>query len=132
MKVNQVDDHFYLSADETNTFNELPVANYSVAYCEIKGFYLIKKEEFEIPAKIYGRSTMPERILNTYHKLGHGIGVLFSGPKGSGKPVVMITTGFANNDFSNFLGLIETPAIILIDEFEKIYEEEEKRNFFLS
>lgn len=125
--------------------DQLQVGNYAVEYSQYEGFYLLDREPFSIPQKIYGGSTFPERILSTYTKLKRGMGVLLSGPKGTGKtveakitcqqsnmPVIMITSAFAGSSFQDFIESIKTPSVILIDEFEKVYDDETERNFFLS
>lgn len=123
----------------------LKVGNYAVSFSDLKGFFLTEREELDLPKKIYGGSNFPDRVLNTYNSFKKGMGVLLSGPKGTGKtveaksiciksnmPVVLLTTGYSGGDFAEFLESIKTPSVIFIDEFEKVYDEEDKRNFFLS
>lgn len=111
----------------------------------LAGFYLEKKEKFDLPTKIYGKSGFPDRALNTFQKLGKGMSVLLSGPKGTGKtveaklicqnsgmPVITITDGYSGAEFSSFIDDITTPSCIFIDEFEKVYFQEVDRNFFLT
>lgn len=108
-------------------------------------FYLDKREKFDFPAKIYGKSNFSERTLSTFNNLGKGMSVLLSGPKGtgktveaklicenSGKPVITINTGYIGAEFADFIESVQTPSVIFIDEFEKVYSNEENRNFFLS
>jgi hypothetical protein len=131
---------------DAESINEkLTVSNYAVSFSQLKGFYLIEREEMDLPKKIYGGSNFPERVLNTYHSFKKGMGVLLSGPKGTGKtveaksicvksnmPVILLTSGYSEPEFAEFLESVKTPSIIFIDEFEKIYGEEDSRNFFLS
>lgn len=73
------------------------------------------------------------------------MGVLLSGEKGTGKtidakltcellkiPVLIINSNFTGTPFSEFLESIKTPCIVFLDEFEKVYAQEEERQFFLS
>ena len=124
---------------------QLAVGNYAVDYNQYEGFFLVEREAFVLPTKLYGETTFPERILNTYTKMGKGMGVLLSGPKGTGKtieakqtcikaemPIILIANAFSGSSFQEFIESIKTPSVIFIDEFEKVYEEEADRNFFLS
>lgn len=126
--------------------DELPVSNYSICYADMKGYYLTRKENFILPSKIYGHTEeFANRVIKTYNSLGKGMGVLLSGFKGTGKtveakqicvnsnkPVLILNTAYIGGGFSEFLDSIETPSIIFIDEFEKVYSQEEARNFFLT
>jgi len=125
--------------------NTLPIGVYSVSKDMMKGYFLNDREPFDLPKKIYGESEFPNRVLAAFNKLGKGMGVLLSGPKGTGKtveakqictksnmPVILITQGYDDAAFSEFIESIKTPSIFFIDEFEKIYCEEGARNFFLS
>jgi hypothetical protein len=128
-----------------NIDTSLPVGIYAVQFNQFTGYKLHRREPLDIPKKIYGLSKFSSRILDTYKKMGKGMGVLLSGPKGTGKtveakvtatesgiPVILITTGYADQAFQDFLDRIKTPCVILIDEFEKLYYDEAHRNFFLS
>lgn len=123
----------------------LPQGIYAVQYNQFTGYTLHKREHLDIPKKIYGLTGFSDRILSTYKNLNRGMGVLLSGPKGTGKtveakitavqsglPVILITTGYADQAFQDFIDRIKTPCVILIDEFEKLYYDEPTRNFFLS
>lgn len=125
--------------------NALPVGVYSVGKDMMRGYILNDRESLDLPKKIYGESDFPNRVLAAFSKLGKGMGVLLSGPKGTGKtveakqicaksdmPVILITQGYDDAAFSEFIESIKTPSIFFIDEFEKIYAEESSRNFFLS
>jgi DNA replication protein DnaC len=131
--------------DAESIKSSLEVKNYAISFSQLKGFQLIEREEMDLPKKIYGNSNFPDRVLNTYHNFKKGMGVLLSGPKGTGKtieaksicvksnmPVILLTEGFSDSNFSEFLESIKTPSVIFIDEFEKIYIDEDSRNFFLS
>ena len=118
---------------------------YNIMVTPSGSFYLDKREKFDFPVKIYGKSTFPDRTLSTFKHLGKGMSVLLSGPKGTGKtveaklicensgvPVITINTGYSGADFADFIESIQTPSCIFIDEFEKTYFNEENRNFFLT
>jgi predicted transcriptional regulator len=125
-------------ADITGTYDKLPVGNYMLKYSEREGFFLVKKEAFNLPSKVYGDQSIINRWLNSWKHNSHkNLGILLTGLKGSGKtitaqkfciesnlPVIIISDGFSGSDFVDF---ITNPklgeCIIFIDEFEKIYSE---------
>jgi hypothetical protein len=122
----------------------LPPGNYSIEFSQMSGFSLNTREDFTMPPKIYGGSVFPDRVVDTFTKLGRGMSVLLSGPKGTGKtveakkicmisnmPVILVTDGFEGPEFKEFIESIKTPCVIFIDEFEKVYSDG-SRNEFLS
>ena len=125
------------------TSNLLP-GNYSIEFSQMSGYSLNTREDFTMPPKIYGGSLFPERVLDTFTKLGRGMSVLLSGPKGTGKtveakkicmlsnmPAILITDGYSGPEFKEFIESIKTPSVVFIDEFEKVYRDD-GRNEFLS
>ena len=101
-------------------------------------------DSFELPKKIYGN---PKDLVSRYIKRWknrneNNMGIVFQGDKGSGKtlcakymcnllkaPIIMITEGC---DDEAFLAFISHPAfhdsVILIDEFEKLYDQSQKND----
>lgn len=116
--------------------NSLPGGNYVLKLNPMMGFYLEQTENFTLPEKLYGNCAInSERILTTFNQRQKNTGVLLVGSKGSGKtllmrkisidsglPVIIINSNFTGDDFNSFLSSITQPAIILFDEFEKIYD----------
>jgi hypothetical protein len=115
---------------------ELPKGNWLVKVHPEMGFYLDRTNDFKLPAKIYGNSTeLAEYYLKAYNAWDSNLGILLNGLKGTGKsllakqicvmselPVIMITESYGGADFISFLSKIDQPAIILMDEFEKVYK----------
>lgn len=111
-----------------------------------RGYHLHARSEFQMPPKIYGgHDQFSTRVLKTYGALGHGMAILLSGPKGCGKtitakqicmeskmPVLTMTAPFGGPDFVEFLTEMPGKCVVFIDEFEKLYREEEQRNQFLT
>lgn len=119
---------------------DLPPGNYTVKFDKnANEFYLDVVADFELPSKIYGKNTdYSTRIINTFGDRPLTTGVLLSGIKGSGKtllakqtsiaaakigiPTIVINHPWYGDEFNTFIQSIETAAIILFDEFEKVYD----------
>ena len=114
----------------------LPNAVFSVAFAHDE-FFLRPASPFVLPPKTYGKtSPHAKRILGAFASEPRSLGVLLAGEKGSGKtllakkvaidsglPVLLISQPFISAEFFLFLQEIDQPAVILFDEFEKVYDE---------
>lgn len=122
---------------------ELPVGTYTVGVDPRKGFYLKSVTNFHMTGKIYGKTPRhAERILNTFDIRPNATGVLLSGEKGSGKtmlakiisqqgaakgiPTIIVNDSFSGDAFNSFIQSIDCPAIIIFDEFEKVFKPEDQ------
>lgn len=122
-------------------YTQLPAGNYVLRAAMMRGFYLERQPDFELPKKIYGSlHAKADRILNTFQDRPSTTGVLLAGEKGSGKtlltklistegkkrgvPTIIINTSYTGDAFNTFLQQINQPAILLFDEFEKTYNKE--------
>ena len=100
-------------------------------------------ESFEINGKLYGDvQNNSARILTTFADRPNATGVILSGEKGSGKtlltkaisingrslgyPTIIINLPWCGDTFNTFVQNIDQPAIILFDEFEKVYEKKQQ------
>ena len=114
---------------------------YSIAYDMKLGYFLEDAPTLELPAKVYGDpSETADRFLKTFADRAHTTGVLLSGLKGAGKslllkvtcinavaagiPVITVNAPFCGDAFSDFIQSIDQPCIIVLDEFEKLYDNE--------
>lgn len=132
------------STDALDISDTLPAGNYMVQYDQNNGEYFLETiSPFEIPSKLYGDVTKnADRIINTYHTRTSSTGLLLTGTKGSGKTLLskslsnsLLKEGIATiviNEclygdlFNKFIQSIDQPAIIMFDEFEKVYNHEKQ------
>jgi energy-coupling factor transporter ATP-binding protein EcfA2 len=136
----------YLRDPEAMNFHDkLPPAVYSIKEHPItEELFLAKIDNFAIPEKRYGNNDRyAQRILATFNKRSSATGVLLCGEKGSGKsllaktlatmaqaenmPVIVINTPRTGDAFFQLLQRIEQPALVLFDEFEKIYVSDKQK-----
>lgn len=117
--------------------DKLPLGTYTLQFNDFsKSFYLHQIEDIQLPNKIYGDvEQFANRVCIKFNSMDRNLGVLLVGSKGAGKtvvgkviatkiscPVIIITEGYDSPEFISFL---TDPAlgncVILIDEFEKLY-----------
>lgn len=134
-------DTFTPTPGRDSMLDTLPTGNYIVIET-MTGLKFHRVESFGDPGRMYGNiNTRAERILSTFLDRPRSTGVLLSGEKGSGKsqlarnvsrlgyekgiPTILVNAPFHGDEFNALLGTIEQPAIILMDEFEKVYGQNE-------
>lgn len=97
-------------------------------------------DNFKIPSKIYSLdSIFLNRVINTFKRRGTNLGVLLNGYKGSGKtvlakiicnkidvPVFLINEKIDCNNIQIFINALDQDSIIFIDEYEKIYGQDDE------
>ncbi len=99
------------------------------------GLYLVRvSDEFTFNHKIYGKDTkFIDRCSKTYQNTNGNLGILLSGVKGTGKsvtakqicnaiglPVIIVEDD--PDELPTFIGAINQDVVILIDEYEKIFQ----------
>jgi len=100
--------------------------------------YFVQVDTFEPYGRVYGNMQQrADRIMNTFAERPQSTGVLLVGEKGSGKtmlakilcmqayakgmPTILINRAWVGDKFNNLIQSISQPAVIFVDEFEKIY-----------
>lgn len=129
---------------------EIPAGTYTVKSSMETGFFLSKIDDFNLPEKIYGSTNnRAERVINTFFERPRSTGVILRGEKGSGKtllttaiakrmveeykiPVIVVENGYTGTGFLSFIDSFEQDIVVLFDEFDKIYPNEENQNTLLS
>jgi hypothetical protein len=130
----------YRPTDEQNvdirTF--LPVGNYIIKADQFGNLFFETVDTFEFASKRYGDNIRhTQRIMDTFMSRGSSTGVMLAGEKGSGKsllartismaaaelniPTIIINAPWCGEQFNALIQSVEQPAVILFDEFEKVY-----------
>ena len=128
-----------LDEDDVQIFDELPPRTYTVTYDDLNGFGLSTIDDFELPSRLYGSTHSDAvRIMATFMDRDSSTGIHLSGVKGSGKtllaktlsvmareaheyPTIVINKNYHGDQFNQFIQAINTPAVVMFDEFEKVY-----------
>lgn len=128
-----------VSANDLDLVNELGNGTFVVKKDDREELFLSPIDPVSVPTKLYGKTEYyANRFLNTFKERHTSTGVLLSGEKGSGKsllaktisvyatkqgiPTIVFNTPFAGDKFNQFIQRINTPSIMLFDEFEKTYD----------
>ncbi len=130
--------------EEMDLHDQLPTGTYTVKYDQMSSRYFLETVTgFEKPGKIYGDALKTrDRILHTFDARPNSTGVMLSGEKGSGKtllamllslegqeqgiPTIVINQPWHGEAFNTFVQMIQQRAIIIFDEFEKVYDKEKQ------
>jgi hypothetical protein len=133
----------WFTADSAPDFKDfLPVGTYLLNNDPVRGYYLSEIDDFTLPKRTYGKEIeRHQRIINTFLSRPAATGVILAGEKGAGKtllskrisieaakqheiPTIIINAPYHGDDFNQFIQSITQPALIILDEFEKVYDNE--------
>jgi hypothetical protein len=138
------DDIFFRLKDEPDTRHDLLPTGTYLLVPTMEGIILKVIPDFKLPKRVYGNvMSRADRILNTFEDRPNSTGVLLSGDKGSGKtlltksislkgikrgyPTLLVNAPLCGDAFNVFIQEINQPAVVLFDEFEKVYSKEEQQ-----
>jgi hypothetical protein len=132
--------------DLTNVMHpRVPAGTYIIEEVPFMGLGLTRVDDFILPAKLYGNTRrVGDRIVNTFNDRVSTTGVLLSGEKGSGKTLLakyvanrlladgavtlLINKPIVGDKFNTLLQMIEQPIVVIFDEFDKTYDDDEQQS----
>lgn len=142
MTVINVSDKFQLFPDDLKTFDKLPKGTYVVRFNKMEGFSLTKRDDLKVDEKMYGHhKAKAQKALKTFDAFERSLGIILSGDKGIGKtmftrymaeqfvnekelPVILVDQPYFG--IADFISSIKQEAMILFDEFEKVFDKQNK------
>lgn len=143
----------YQTPSDIPTITTIPPGTYTLGFDPDNipgGFFLKHINDFTLPSKVYGNNNKyADIILNTFLKeTTRPTTAALAGLKGSGKslcskeicikalnfgiPTIVIGQDYAGPGLNTWLQNIDQPCVIFIDEFEKVYAEQKKRDQLLT
>lgn len=141
MNVVHSGDTFQIYGDALKTYNKLPTGTYEVNFSKFTGFFLTLHTDLTVSEeKIYGSSPAKvEKVLRAFQNVDRNFGVILSGRKGIGKSLFARLLATRAKDYNlpliivssyvpgiaNFLSSIDQEVIVLFDEFEKTFSEQD-------
>ena len=136
MKIIQSGTQHKIHSDDLVVIDSLPAGVYNIEFNPMAGYSLVKRDNFETPEKIYGETPrLVDKMIKRYMSFDKNFGTILTGRKGTGKsmvsrlvsnmlieqgiPTILVTQN--TPDIAGFLASIKQRALILFDEFEKVF-----------
>ena len=142
MNVISAGGRFQIYGEEITSYDQLPVGTYEICFNKMTGFFLTSHSDLLVKEdKVYGNSEEKvDKILRSFSLTDRNFGVILSGPKGVGKSLfARILANKANEKgipllicsqfipgLPNFISSIEQEIIVLFDEFEKTFADNDE------
>lgn len=144
MNVVHSGDTFQIYSNALKTYEKLPLGTYDVCFHKMMGFYLTSHPDLVVnEEKIYGSTPAKvEKVLRGFQAVDRNFGVILSGRKGIGKslfarqlavrakdynlPLILVSCYYPG--IADFLSSIDQEVIVLFDEFEKTFADQEHVN----
>lgn len=132
---------YQIYGNALDTYDKLPVRTYEIGFHKMMGFFLTEHNDLEVnEEKIYGSTPKKvEKVLRSFQFVDRNFGVILSGRKGIGKslfarqlavkakdynlPLILVNSYYPG--ISDFIASINQEVIILFDEFEKTFADQE-------
>lgn len=136
-------DDYQIYTDSVKTYAELPGGTYTVMFSEMSGYSLQYRKNLKVSEKVYGNTfEKAHKVMRSYSIANKNFGVLLSGQKGSGKSLFLrVIASIANLEglpviivnkctpgLSEFISSIDQDCMVVFDEFEKIFKNNDDRN----
>jgi hypothetical protein len=141
MNVVHSGDQFQIYGNALKTYDKLPLGTYEVHFHKMMGFYLTSHSDLVVnEEKVYGSSPAKvDKVLRGFTAVDRNFGVILSGRKGIGKSLFarqlaikakeynlpLIIVSMYVPGIADFLSSIEQEVIVLFDEFEKTFADQE-------
>ena len=141
MQIVKADGKYRVYGENIEVYDELEPDFYQFMVDD-NGPFITRTSRPEINYKVYGTDqTKVEKCFNTYKSFNRSLGIMLVGDKGNGKtlfakqmcskmidagyPVINVT--FYHPSLPTFMTQISQECVFLFDEFEKMFEHDEKR-----
>ncbi len=132
--------------------NYLPPGFYTVSRDPLGNYFLSRGNLTGVPDVLYGETEKrANHVIRTFHRRsaqGKNTGLLLTGTKGSGKtmlaklisrdlveegiPTIMVTQAYSDANFIELISKITDKAVIIFDEFDKVYEKKQDQEALLT
>lgn len=150
--IEQAGGTFHVGDNKRFTIHDnLPVGVYQTVQNPFTGeIYMVQTDDFVIQTKLYGSiGARAKRCMAAFNSRDRSTGVLLSGDKGAGKtllakriaelalqqgvPVIISSPSVVRaSNYVDFINDLKFPLINILDEFEKMFENNDEQNSLLT